>query len=172
MATFRRSILGGARPETAVPMDLVSNQITSATLPSVGAVGCYVFTDGGTDIGIYGRFSIPNNYVGTPLVVAKGVLDGTPGASEVLAVGFRKRAVADNEAADGTFDAEQINSITIGSSGTNHANEDLIEITVTLTGADYAVGDEVFFYFFLDASVNTYAGNFLLTALEFQYADA
>jgi hypothetical protein len=173
MATHRKSILNqSTRLDSGVFPDSVANQITEATTPSLGDVLCYVLADGGADEGLYGRFAIPKNYVGTPKIVLKGVLDGAPGAADTLGFGVRKRAVANNEAADGTFDAEQVVSAIIGSDGTNHADEDLIELSITLTGGDYAVDDEVFFYVYLDASGTSYAGNVLLTGVEFEYADA
>lgn len=173
MATHRKSILNqNVMLESGVFPDTVANQITEATLPSIGGQLCYVMADGGADEGLYGSFTVPKNYVGTPVLVIKGVLDGAPGASETLGFGFRKRATANNEAADGTFDAEQTATETIGSSGTAHSDEDLYEETITLTAGDYAVDDEVYFYVYIDASGTTWAGNFLLTQVEFQWADA
>ena len=173
MATLRRSVLGFTTvPDSGVFPDTVGNQITEATAPSIGTQLCYVLADGGADEGLYFSFSIPKNYVGSPVLVIKGVLDGAPGASDTLGFGFRKRATANNESADGTFDAEQTVSSTIGSGGSAHSDEDLIETTITLTAGDYAVDDQVYGYVYIDASGTSYAGNFLLTAVEFQYADA
>lgn len=171
MATHRKPIrIVGV--DAAVFPDSIANQITEATAPSIGTQDCYVSTDAGSDVGVYGRFTVPKNYVGTPKLVIKGVLDGAPSASHVLAFGCRKRAVANNESADGTFDAEQTVSQTIGSSGSNHSDEDLYENSITLTAGDYAVDDEVYLYAYIDASVNDYTGNFLWTSIEFEYADA
>jgi hypothetical protein len=158
--------------DSGVPTDLVGNQITAATDPSIATQTCWVLADGGSDEGVYVRFNIPKNYVGSPVLVVSCILDGTPGASDTLAFGFRKRAVANNEAADGTFDAEQTGSQTIGSSGTNHADEDLCESTITLTAGDYAVDDQVYGWVYIDASGTSYAGNALLTDVQLQYADA
>lgn len=171
MATLRKPVQI-LRPDANVFPDLIANQITEAASPSIGDLTCYVLADGGSDEGVYVRVSIPKNYVGTPVLVIKGVLDGAPGASDTLGFSFRKRASANNEAADGSFDAEQTTSATIGSSGSNHSDEDLYEATITLTAGDYAVDDEVFGYLAIDASGTTYAGNFLLLAIELQYADA
>jgi hypothetical protein len=174
MATHRLPV-AIIKPDAGVPLDLISNQITSATGPSVGNLLAYVLADGGSDEGVYIKFSVPKNYVGTPKIVVRGILDGAPGASDVLAFSFRKRSVANNESADGTFDAEQTSSATIGSSGSAHSDEDEVEQSVTLTAGDYAVDDSVLGYLALDASVNTYAGNFLLYADDgvfFEYADA
>lgn len=173
MATHRMSAMGNEKPDSGVPLDLVSNQITAATAPSVGNLLAYVLADGGADEGIYLSFHIPKNYVGTPKLVVQGVLDGAPSAGDDLAFGFRKRAVANNEVADGTFDAEQtVQNTDIGSTGTNHSNEDLYEASITLTAGDYAVDDAVYGYVFIDASGTTYVGNFLLTDVLFEWADA
>lgn len=173
MATHRISILdANTLPESTVFPDLIANHITEAATPSVGFMACFVLNDGGVDEGIFGGFSIPKNYVGSPVIVVKGILDGAPGASETLGFGFRKRAVANNEAADATFDAEQVASETIGSSGTNHVDEDNYVETIALTAGDYSIDDDVYFYCFLDSSGTSYTGNFLLTDVQFEYADA
>lgn len=171
MSTFRKPIQIVAVDTTVFP-DLVSNQITAAATPSIGDLVAYVMNDAGSDEGVRGRFSIPKNFVGTPKLVVKGILDGAVGATDTLGFGVRKRAVANNEAADGSFDAEQTVSATIGATGgSSHSDEDLIELSITLTAGDYAVDDEVFVYVYIDASGTTYAGNFLLLAVEFEYTD-
>lgn len=173
MATHRIPV-AIIKPDAGVPLDLVSNQITAAATPSIGDLLAYVVADGGADEGLFIKFTVPKNYVGTPKLVVRGILDGAPGASSVLAFTFRKRAVANNEAADGTFDAEQTSSATIGSSGSNHSDEDVVEQSITLTGGDYAVDDDVYGYIAIDASVNDYAGNVLLTSEDsifFEFAD-
>ena len=173
MTTFRMPILGGPTLtlDVGVPPDTIGNQITEATAPSIGTIGCYVMADGGADEGIYVAFKVPKNYVGTPKMVVTGVLDGAPGAADILGFGMRKRAVANNGAADGTFDAEEIASATIGSNSLAYSDEDLLEISITLTAGQYAVDNQVFCYVYIDASATTYAGNFLLTELEFEYTD-
>lgn len=173
MATHRIPVSITGMDATVFPAR-VSSQIASAATPSVGDMDCYVMNDGGADEGVYGEFDVPKNYVGTPKLVIRGYLDGTPGASETLGFACRKRAVANNESADGTFDAEQTVSATIGSSGSNHADEDFYEASITLTAGDFAVDDAVNVYAYIDASGTTYAGNFLLRAssgIFFEYAD-
>lgn len=170
MATLRMPIKISSL-DSGVPLDLVSNQITSATAPSVGNLVLPVLADGGSDEGVYVSFSVPKNYVGTPKLVVKGILDGAPGASDTLGWGARELIAANNATADGTFAAEQTVSATIGSGGTNHSNEDLIEQVIDLTGT-YVVDSDVSMYVYLDASGTSYAGNVLLKSVEFQYADA
>lgn len=170
MATIRIPV-DIVNQDAGVGSDTVANQITEATAPSVGTQPCWVLADGGSDEGVYVRWEVPQNYSGTPVLVIKGILDGAPSAGHTLGFGVRPRAVADNEAADGTFDAEQTASATIGSSGSNHSDEDLYEETITLTGT-YAAGDQVYAYVYIDASATDYTGNFLLTDILFQYADS
>jgi hypothetical protein len=174
MATRRIDISLG--PASALDSDvfqnLVGNEITAAASPSVGDILATVLADGGSDEGWKDRFEIPQEYVGTPKITIKGILDGAPGASDTLGFGFRKRAVADNESADGTFDAEQTVSATIGSSGSGHSDEDDFELSITLTAGDYAVADSVYFYFYIDASGTSYTGNVLITGVDFEFVDA
>ena len=158
--------------DSGVPSDLIDNQITAATAPSIGTQTCYVMADGGADEGVYVEFTIPQDYVGSPQIVTKGILDGAPGASDTLGFGFRKRAVADNEGANSTFDAEETVSNTIGSSGQNYSNEDQCNQAITLTAGNYAAGDTVYGYLYIDASGTSYAGNFLLTEIVFQYGNS
>jgi hypothetical protein len=173
MATQRIDIGIGSSAvlDTGVFLDLVSNQITAAATPSVGDILAVVLTDG-SDNGWKDRFVVPKEYVGAPKVIVGGIIDGVPGASDTMGFAFRKRAVADNESADGTFDAEQTVSVTVGSSGLNYTDEDYFEMAITLTAGDYAVDDAVYFYFYLDNTGTTFAGNALITGLQFEFSDA
>lgn len=156
--------------DTGVPFDRVSNQITSSTAPGIGQRYCYVLADGGSDEGVYINVDIPDNYASTPIIVVRGILDGVPGASDVLAFSVKSRnGVANNGAADAaTFPTEDLASATIGSSGTNHSNEDYYEEEIALT-TTFAAGDALDAYVAIDASVNGYLGNFLLTDVFFKY---
>ncbi len=153
--------------DSTVFPDRVGNQITAAAAPSVGGQLCRVLADGGADEGWQGEFRIPKGYVGVPKIDVTVVLGGAPGAADTLGFGFRKRAAADNESADGTFDAEQVVSVTIGSSGSAYANEDLARFTIALTAADYAVDDVVMYYLYLDSSGTSYTGNALVISADF-----
>ncbi len=117
------------------------------------------------DTGIYGTFRIPQNYVGTPVLVIQGILDGAPGGL-VLAFGIQLGARADNEAYDQALAAQNIASTT-----DSRADEDIYEETIAISDT-LAVGDAVNFFFFIDDSVHTYTGRFLLTGLFLRYADA
>lgn len=173
MATFRLPILGAnTKPDSGVFPDTIGNQITEATAPSIGTQLCFVLADGGADEGLYGNFSVPKNFVGSGAIVARGVLDGAPGAADTLGFAVRGHAVAHGEAADATYAAEDAASATIGSNGDAHSDEDEVEEVITLSNiGTLSVDDTVYFYFYIDASGTSYAGNFLLTGLFFQYTD-
>ena len=94
----------------------------------------------GADIGVYGKFNIPQDYVGTPVLVIRGVIAE---AANVLAFGFQQIGRADSEAFDTAFEAEDTAS---NSTWTGYAAEDVYEETITITpAAAYVAGDEVFF---------------------------
>ena len=168
MATFRKPVTM-VSPDSATYPDRISNQITATN--EIGNLIAYVMAEGAADSGVYVQWSVPKNYVGSGVLVVKGILDGAPGASDVLAFTVAGLARADNEPADTAFGTPDLASATIGSGGTNHSDEDVYEETVTLTNLGTLDPDDTVFAFAaIDISVNDYAGNFLLTAIEFQYA--
>ncbi len=120
----------------------------------------------GADIGLYGKFNIPQNYAGTPVLVIRGVIGE---AANTLAFGVQQLGRGDSESIDTALEAEDTAS---NATWTGYAAEDLYEETITLTpAAAYAAGDEVFFFFYRDDSVDTQTGEFHLTGLFFQYSD-
>ena len=132
-------------------------------------LGCVMGFPTGSDVGIYGKFTIPRNYVGTPVLVIRGVLDGTP--ANVLGFGLQQTGgIADSEAVDIAYEAEDVAS---NSTWTGYADEDMYEETIAITPTSaYAIGDEVFFFFYRDDSVDTQTTDFILTGLAFRFADA
>ncbi len=144
----------------------ISTELSLANAP--GNELCMVMPAAATitvDTGFYGRFNVPQNYVGTPVLVVRGILDGAPGGL-VIAFGAQMSPLADNEAYDAALGTQSIASAT-----DSRADEDIYLETITL-GDTFAVGDEVNYFFFIDDSVHTYTGKFLLTGLFFRYADA
>lgn len=121
----------------------------------------------GSDIGVELSFQVPENYAGSPVLVIRGVLDGTP--ANALAFGAQQLSRADSEAVDTAYEAEDTVS---NSTWTGYADEDEYEETITLTpAAAYVAEDTVYLYLYRDDSVDTTTFNFLLTGLFFQYSD-
>lgn len=148
----------------------IGNQIAAAADPSVGGQMALVHGDG-ADEGWQGDFPVKDDYdeATNPKIRIDVILDGAPGAGDTLGWGFRKRAVADNEPSDGTFDTEQAVSDIIGSSGSGHGDEDRLVQEISLTFGHYAKGDRVHFHLYLDGSGTTYAGDVLQVSAEFDY---
>ncbi len=121
----------------------------------------------GADIGVYGSFVVPQNYVGTPVLVLRGAIAE---AANVLGFGCQQLGVDDSETIDAALEAEDTASV---STWTGYAAEDLIEVTITLTpAAAYQAGDVVLYFVYRDDSVDTQTGEFHLLDLSFRYADA
>ena len=122
----------------------------------------------GSDLGLEVAFTIPQNYSADPVLVIKGVLDGSP--ANVLAFAAQQLSRDDSEAVDTAYEAEDTAS---NSTWTGYADEDMYEETITLTPASaYQAGDTVFLKFYRDDSADTTTFNFLLTDLLFQYTEA
>lgn len=148
--------------ETAVATAAANLHMLGFTMPDPGAA----------DEGLYGKFRIPDGYVGTPVLVITGILNGTISAGLTLAFGLQQTGgIADNETADVAFETEDTASADPQSS--SHADEDMYEETITITpGSAYVAGDEVFFFFYRDGSVDDATFEFNLTGLYFRWNDA
>ena len=148
--------------ETAVATAAANLSMLGFTMPDPGAA----------DEGLYGGFNIPQNYVGTPVLVIRGILNGTISAGLTLAFGFQQTGgIADNETADVAFETEDTASADPQSS--SHADEDMYEETIAITpGSAYSPGDEVFFFFYRDGSADDATFEFNLTRLLLRYSDA
>ncbi len=122
----------------------------------------------GSDIGLETSVVVPQNYVGTSLLVIRGVIDGAP--ANVLAFGCLQLSRDDSESADAAYEAEDLAN---NNAWGGYADEDFYEETITLTpAAAYVAGDTILINLFRDDSVDTTAWNFLLTSLALRYDDA
>ena len=172
MATIRLPILGVQTiPDSSenvyiAPINSILT-IGAATRPPGAELAIVMPDPGAADEGFYGKFSVPKDYVGSPVLVIRGILSGTVGAT-TLQFGFQKRALADNEAFDGDYDAE----VTAGATTSGWADEDVYEETISLTAGDFAVDDDVFFYLYRDGGTDDWTGTFLCTGVFFEYSDA
>jgi len=121
----------------------------------------------GSDIGIYGMFTIPQNYVDTPVLVIRGVIAQ---AASTLAFGFQQYSRAHSEILDAAYETQDLAS---NATWTGLVAEDVYEETITITpAAAYVAGDVVPFFFYRDDSVDTQTGEFHLIDLFFRYNDA
>lgn len=170
MANHDLPIIGSVRPDSSgkVFESLLEAQMSLGTA-TLGTTPCIVMGfPTGADVGVYGKISIPQNYVGTPVLVIRGFIDGTP--ANTLGFGLQQTGgIADSEAGDIAYEAEDTAS---NGTWTGYADEDMYEETITITPTNaYAAGDEVFFFFYRDDSVDSQTIDFLLTGLFFRYSD-
>lgn len=168
MATIEMPIFGRFQPDTSGDVHPSFLDI-EMTMANAKRIDCMVMEyPTGSDIGGELAFTIPQNYAGSPALVIKGVLDGT--AANTLAFGAQQIAVGDDETVDVAYETEDLANTDLDVSG--HADEDLLEETITLTpSAAFQPGDLVFLRFYRDDSVDDTTIDFLLTDLLFQYSD-
>lgn len=170
MATKYLPILGATLGLDASGDIYPSNLNIEMTLTNPKLQHCIVMEfPTGSDIGFELAFMVPEGYVGSPALLIKGVLDGTP-SGVVLAFGAQQLSRADSENVDTAYEAEDLAS---NSTWTGYVDKDEYEEIITLTpAAAYQEKDTIYLSFFRDDSVDTTTFNFLLTQLYFQYADA
>jgi len=122
----------------------------------------------GSDLGFHVTFDIPENYSSSPVIVLRGIIDGTP--ANTFAVGCQQLSRASSESVDTAYEAEDTAS---NGTWTGYADEDIYEISITLTPASaYVAGDEVFCYIYRDDDVDTTTFSFILLNAYFEYTEA
>lgn len=166
MATHRMPLpLGQPDASGSVYPSLLSIELS---LTNSKKIPCMVMlAPTGSDIFCELAFKIPKNYVGTPKLVITGVIDGTP--ANVFGITTQQVSVDDSETADVAYETEDTAS---NSTWTGYADEDMYEISVPLTPASaYVPDDTVLLKYGRDDSVDTQTIAFLVTGLEFEYAD-
>lgn len=163
MAT-RVDVTGSFSPDTGVYLSKLSAEMT---LTNAKQQFCWVMpAPTGTDLGGELSFEVPQNYVSTPKLVLKGVIDGTP--ANVFGIGAQLLQRAPSDAVDAAYEAEDTAS---NSTWTGYADEDEYELSITLTPASsFVVGNTVYIKLYRDDSVDTTTWNFLLTRIDFEYA--
>lgn len=170
MATREMPILGAFTAPDASG-DIFQEPAENAMTLGTAAFGTLlVFTmlaPTGADIGIYGKFTVPPDYAGSPVLVIRGALGE---AANTLGFGFQQVSREHSETIDVAFEVEDLAN---NATWTGLVAEDIYEETITITpSAAYVAGDEVFFFFYRDDSVDTQTGEFHMTGLNFQYSDA
>lgn len=122
----------------------------------------------GSDIGAETVFVVPATYVGTPKLVLRGIIDGTPANVFGIAAQLLERNLSDT--IDAAYEAEDTAS---NSTWTGYADEDEYELAITLTPASaFTALRQVYIRYYRDDSVDTQTINFLLTGLYFEFNDA
>ena len=104
MATLQMSIFGRFQPDTSgdVYPSFLSVELS---MTNAKRIDCMVVEyPTGSDIGGELIFTIPQDYYGSPVLVIRGVLDGTP--ANVLAFGVQQLSRDDSESADTAYETE------------------------------------------------------------------
>lgn len=170
MATRDLQILGTTiRPDGSGDVWPASVKTELTLSNALGNEGCFVMPAAATisaDTGVHGSFTVPRDFVDTPVLTIHGILDGAP-TTLVIAFGVQMAPTADDEAYDVALGTQSIAS----ASSVSQVDKDRYVETISL-GDTFAALDEVTFFFFIDDSVHTYTGKFLLTSLFFTYNDA
>lgn len=172
MATHRIPILGWAsRPDDTgecffEPYDvLATNDVWDRLIGRFGSSNAAQPT---VRHGIAGGFTVPKNYVGTPVLVIVWTSTLTSGN---VVWDFEYRTVGGNDTTSlDQSGTEESVTVTDAAPGAAHRR---LEATISLT-ANFAVDEEVEFYFARDGAdgADTLAGSALLFQLLFEYADA
>ena len=170
MATHDMPILGPmTAPDSSgsVFFEPLEVAMTLGTATFGTLLGLTIQAPSGADVGVYGSFVVPQNYVGTPLCVIRGTLAE---AANTLAFGLKSIQVAHAETVEIAFDTEDVAE---NSTWTGLAAEEMYEEIITMTPATaYVAGDVIFFYLFRDDDQGDQTGEFHLSELLFRYNDA
>ena len=123
--------------------------------------------DPSADNGFYSAFDVQPNYIGTPKVIVKGYLDGTPSTNQINFF-FKYLALADNESIEQAW----VETVLFNTgSMAAYAAEDLLVLEGTLA-ANFTANDHVPYYFGRAVTSDTFVGDFHVTSLQFKYNDA
>ncbi len=130
-----------------------------------------VFNDSGNDDEVFGRFTVPQNYVGSANLVVVWITTATSGDWEI---GFAYRAVGGNDA-ESLDQATAQESLLSGNEDTApSATDERMEKTIALTDANFAPGDTVQFIFSREGADggDNLAAAIRVYELYFEYNDA
>jgi len=162
MATRSIPILGNAIPDSSGKVYWQPYSISDS-----GAVidpQILVFTNSGTKDGARLSFFVPDNYVGSPVLIPKWTADATTGT---LTWDWSLLSLEDGEDVGGAA-TRTTETGTETKSGTAFL---LQSHSITLTAGDYEAGDLVNAEIFRDSVTDTMAAAALLFGLKFQYSD-
>lgn len=170
MATHRLPILGWATKPDASGDVFFEPASVKGTNDFFDAM-VLVFNDSGNDDECYGRFHVPQNYVGTAKLVIVWTTTATSGDVEF---GFAYRAVGGNDS-ESLDQATAQESLLSGNNDTApSATDERMEYSISLTSGNFAAGDTVQFIFSREGADagDTIAAAVRIYDLFFEYADA
>lgn len=157
------SIIGNFKPDAGVYLSTLAAQM-ALTNDKQQLVWVLPFPTG-ADLGGSLVFKVPSNYASTPVLVFRGIIDGTPANTFAVGVQLLERDVS--ASVDTAYEAEDTAS---NATWTGYADEDEFELTVTLTPASALTpGRMLYLKLYRDDSVDTTTWDFLLTDLSFRY---
>lgn len=165
MATRKDYVVTPWRPDTSGNVRPIPfSEVATNDLYNTQAM---LFADSGTDISAFGTFTVPDGYVGAPALVVRWVTTATSGDVRWQA-GYR--AIAVGEDYDPSTDQQSVGVTDTAAGTTLFLNEAII----SLTAANFTVGDEVPFRITREGSnaADTLAAAAVITSVIFQYDDA
>lgn len=164
--TTQISILGNFSPDVGVYQSKLSSEMS---LTNAKQQLCMVMVyPTGADVGGEVVFTIPQNYSADPVLILKGIIDGTP--ANTFGVAAQQLSREASESVDAAYETEDTAN---NGTWTGYADEEMYQISITLTpAAAYVAGDSVFLRVYRDDSVDSTTWNFLMTDLIFQYTEA
>jgi hypothetical protein len=164
MATHRIPILGfGTVPDASgeVFFEPYSVKDTGTVLDPL----VLIFNDSGTVDGVRGSFTVPENYVGSPVLKIYWTANATSGTTQwdwsILVSGS-----TDDMGAAAARTSETASDT---KTGTAFALE---IVSITLTAGDYTAGEIATFELFRDTVTDSMAAAAIVFAVNFEYADA
>ena len=157
--------MGGFMPDAGVYPSKLSSQMS---LTNVKNQLCYVMVfPAGADVGGELQFTVPQGYSSTPVIILKGVIDGTP--ANTFGAGLQQLGRDVSETIDAAYETEDLAN---NATWTGYADEEMYSISITPTPASaYVAGDTVFMRVFRDDNVDDTTWDFLMTDIIFQYTE-
>lgn len=163
MATARIPIMGAVTvPDNSgdVYPSRVDSELTLGT--SALYTGCIVFEEpSGTDLYLYGSFTVPNNYSSGGTIRVTSISDGSN--TGTVSWGFQHNIHGDDDAFD--VAAETATEWT----DTSLADEDVMISTSGSLNGTFVAGEIVPFRFYREDGSDTCTDNMLVLNIEFEY---
>lgn len=168
MATQQISMLANVNPDATGRCWMEPYDVVATNDVWKGLV--FRFKDpGATEAhGLYGWLSVPQNYVGTAVVIPVWTSTATTGNC-YWRITYRAISGDNTESMDQTSNQEQVRQVDVAPGAANRR----LTPSITLTSANFAAGDTVEFLFERqsNSSDDTMAADAVLFDLLFQYAD-